>query len=52
MMRWLWRDHPVSTDVNDTVERSFNAVKKSVVRARGSGRGYFTGSRIVAATGK
>ncbi len=28
MMRWLWRDHPVSTDVNDTVERSFNVVKK------------------------
>jgi enterochelin esterase family protein len=24
MMRWLWRDHAVSTDVNDTVERSFN----------------------------
>jgi enterochelin esterase family protein len=24
MMRWLWRDHPVSTDVNDTIERSFN----------------------------
>jgi enterochelin esterase-like enzyme len=24
MMRWLWRDHPASTDVNDTVERSFN----------------------------
>ncbi len=23
MMRWLWRDGPVSTDVNDTVERSF-----------------------------
>ena len=23
MMRWLWRDHPVSVDVNDTVERSF-----------------------------
>jgi enterochelin esterase family protein len=23
MMRWLWRDMPVSTDVNDTVERSF-----------------------------
>ena len=21
MMRWLWRDHPVSTDVNDTVEQ-------------------------------
>ena len=29
MMRWLWRDHPVSTDVNDAVERSFNGgVKK------------------------
>ena len=27
MMRWLWRDHPVSTDPNDTVERSFNAPK-------------------------
>jgi enterochelin esterase-like enzyme len=24
MMRWLWRDHGVSTDVNDMVERSFN----------------------------
>ena len=24
MMRWLWRDHPVSVDVNDNVERSFN----------------------------
>ncbi|HEU0011931.1 MAG TPA: alpha/beta hydrolase-fold protein [Verrucomicrobiae bacterium] len=29
MMRWLWRDHPVSTDVNDAVERSFNEPKKS-----------------------
>jgi enterochelin esterase-like enzyme len=28
MMRWLWRDHPVSTDVNDMVERSFNGPKK------------------------
>ena len=28
MMRWLWRDHPVSTDVNDMVERSFNGGKK------------------------
>jgi len=28
IMRWLWRDHPVSTDVNDSVERSFNVVKK------------------------
>ncbi|MEX2317639.1 MAG: alpha/beta hydrolase-fold protein [Pirellulales bacterium] len=25
MMRWLWRDHGVSTDVNDRVERTFNA---------------------------
>ncbi|HUD48705.1 MAG TPA: alpha/beta hydrolase-fold protein [Candidatus Baltobacteraceae bacterium] len=25
MMRWLWRDQPVSTDPNDTVERSFRA---------------------------
>ena len=24
MMRWLWRDHPVSTDPNDAVERGFN----------------------------
>ncbi len=24
MLRWLWRDHPVSVDANDTVERSFN----------------------------
>jgi len=23
MMRWLWRDHPVSTDPDDRVERSF-----------------------------
>jgi enterochelin esterase-like enzyme len=25
MMRWLWRDQPVSTDPHDMVERSFNA---------------------------
>jgi len=24
MMRWLWRDHPVSVDVRDSVERAFN----------------------------
>jgi enterochelin esterase family protein len=24
MMRWLWRDHPVSTDVHNTIERSLN----------------------------
>jgi enterochelin esterase family protein len=28
MMRWLWRDHAVSTDVNDMVERSFRAPVK------------------------
>jgi enterochelin esterase-like enzyme len=28
MMRWLWRDHPVSTDPNDAVERGFNAPRK------------------------
>jgi len=25
MMRWLWRDQPVSSDPNDTVERAFRA---------------------------
>ena len=29
MMRWLWRDHPVSTDVNDAVERAFNEPKSA-----------------------
>lgn len=28
MMRWLWRDHDVSTDVHDMVERSFDAPEK------------------------
>jgi enterochelin esterase-like enzyme len=28
MMRWLWRDHPASTDVNDSVERGFNGGAK------------------------
>ncbi len=28
MMRWLWRDHAVSTDPHDMVERSLNAPKK------------------------
>lgn len=28
MMRWLWRDHGVSTDVRDMTERSFNVPKK------------------------
>jgi enterochelin esterase-like enzyme len=28
MLRWLWRDHPVSTDPRDEVERAFNAPKK------------------------
>ena len=36
MMRWLWRDHPVSTDVHDTVERSLNrpGVKGDAAAAR------------------
>ena len=25
MMRWLWRDQPVSTDPADGIERSFRA---------------------------
>ena len=29
MMRWLWRDHPVSTDPNDAVERAFNEPAKA-----------------------
>jgi enterochelin esterase-like enzyme len=29
MMRWLWRDHPASTDVKDMVERSFHEPKKN-----------------------
>jgi enterochelin esterase-like enzyme len=28
MMRWLWRDQPVSTDPSDAVERGFNEPKK------------------------
>jgi enterochelin esterase family protein len=28
MLRWLWRDQPVSVDANDTVERSFNEPRK------------------------
>ncbi|HEU0119769.1 MAG TPA: alpha/beta hydrolase-fold protein [Bryobacteraceae bacterium] len=28
MMRWLWRDHAVSTDVEDMVERSFREPSK------------------------
>jgi enterochelin esterase-like enzyme len=27
MLRWLWRDQPVSTEVNDQAERSFNKPK-------------------------
>src|SRR6266545_7326434 len=28
MMRWLWRDHAVSTDPNDMLERSFNVPRQ------------------------
>jgi enterochelin esterase family protein len=34
MMRWLWRDHAVSTDPNDQEERSFYA---AVEKARETG---------------
>ena len=27
MMRWLWRDQPLSLDPHDTVERSFRSGK-------------------------
>jgi enterochelin esterase family protein len=33
MMRWLWRDHPVSTDPNDPVERAFNEPASKTVPA-------------------
>jgi enterochelin esterase-like enzyme len=29
MMRWLWRDHPVSTDPRDTAERSMRSPAKN-----------------------
>ena len=29
MMRWLWRDHALSTDPKDMVERSFNEPRKT-----------------------
>jgi enterochelin esterase family protein len=38
MMRWLWRDHGVSTDVNDEVERSFNAPAKAAASQSDEGR--------------
>jgi enterochelin esterase family protein len=33
MMRWLWRDHGVSTDPNDRVERSFNGPVNAAAEA-------------------
>ncbi len=35
MMRWLWRDQPVSTDPRDMVERSFREPAKKAERATG-----------------
>jgi enterochelin esterase family protein len=29
MMRWLWRDHEVSTDPNDMTERGFHQPAKN-----------------------
>jgi enterochelin esterase family protein len=37
MMRWLWRDHPVSTDPTDTIERGFNE-PKGTTGSRGGGK--------------
>jgi enterochelin esterase-like enzyme len=37
MLRWLWRDQAVSTDPNDTVERSFRAAMKTENAAPGTG---------------
>lgn len=34
MMRWLWRDHPSSTDVHDQVERSFQGAASSAPETR------------------
>jgi enterochelin esterase family protein len=31
MMRWLWRDHPVSVDVRDHVERAFQGGKANEI---------------------
>lgn len=41
MMRWLWRDGPVSTDPNDTLERSFRrpAARAAQEPDRRDGRG-------------
>ncbi|MCI0745692.1 MAG: esterase family protein [Verrucomicrobia subdivision 3 bacterium] len=36
MMRWLWRDQPVSTDPNDMVERSFRYPAKSAAQETGN----------------
>jgi enterochelin esterase family protein len=33
MMRWLWRDQPVSTDPQNKTERSFNEPAKKAPSA-------------------
>jgi enterochelin esterase family protein len=35
MMRWVWRDHPLSTDVNDMVERSFRGAAGESTKEEG-----------------
>ncbi len=37
MMRWLWRDQPVSTDPDDKVERAFRPAAKSAETSVSSG---------------
>jgi enterochelin esterase family protein len=40
MMRWLWRDHEVSTDPKDTLERSFNLPKQHAENPRDAAKNH------------
>jgi hypothetical protein len=54
MMRWLWRDHPVSVDPNDTTERSFRTEGRCASRgsaARGESGGATLKQRRPTCTG-
>ena len=37
MMRWLWRDHPASTDPNDAIERGLNEPARKGIAGPGGG---------------
>ena len=47
MMRWLWRDQPVSTDPHDTTERSFHEAAHSPADDQGALGQPFLQLRIV-----